>query len=136
MMLAYYGDAVIELMVREKLLLNGVADTGEANAISHRYVTLESRSDAFFRIEPLLTESEASVYRRGRNHSSRTPKHGSAAQYHRATGMEALFGFLWLSGSFPRAAELFAAAFPDSPYGSGGFAAADSVTENKDNGET
>lgn len=116
MMLAYYGDAVMELLVREKLLTSGVANIGAANRMSKNYVTLEAQSDAFSRVEDKLTDWEASVYRRARNHSSRTPSHGSAAQYHRSTGFEAVFGALWLAGEEARARELFAAAYPpDNP---------------------
>ena len=105
----------MELMARERIIRSGVADVGRANAASKRYVTLEAQSDAYARIEPLLTESETAVFRRARNHRSRTPNHGSAAQYHRSTGMEALFGYLWLSGGYDRARELMDTAYPEIP---------------------
>ena len=113
LMLAYYGDAVIELMARERIIRSGVADVGKANAVSKRYVTLEAQSDAYARIEPLLTDGETAVFRRARNHRSRIPNHGSAAQYHRSTGMEALFGYLWLAGGADRARELMDIAYPE-----------------------
>ncbi len=112
MLLAYYGDAVMELLTREKILRSGVGGLAAANRMSRRYITLEAQSDAYARIEDALSEEEKAVFRRGRNHSSRVPGHGSAAQYHRATGLEALFGLLWLKGGEERARELFEAAYP------------------------
>ena len=65
-------------------------------------------SKAMKKIEPLLSETELSVFRRGRNfHTSNTPKSSSGADYHSATGLECLFGFLHLSGNTERINELF-----------------------------
>ncbi len=112
-MLAYLGDAVIELLVRRKLALDGVPNTGEANRLSHGYVTAKAQSEAVGRLEGLLTEREEDIYRRGRNHASKNcPRRSTPGQYHRATGLEALFGRLWLEHEFDRIEELFAAAYP------------------------
>ena len=74
----------------------------------------EAQSDRLEELLPLLTEEENNIYLLGRNHKTKTtPKHSTPAQYHRATGFEAIFGFLYLSGRTERARELFAAAYKD-----------------------
>ncbi len=111
--LAYFGDAVIELLTREHLLASGVTGVGALNQKALRYVRATAQSEALERILPLLTEEETAVFKRGRNnHVSAVPKSATACEYRRATGMEALFGMLWLSHSEARARELFAAAYP------------------------
>lgn len=113
--LAYLGDSVIELLAREALVLSGIPDAARLNTAAAKYVRATEQSRAVERLEPYLDETEAAVYRRGRNigHTS-TPRSASAAEYRRATGMEALFGWLWLGGDagHARARELFALAYP------------------------
>lgn len=111
--LAYMGDAVLELMTREHLLKTSTRrKPGELVTASRRFVTCEAQSDAASRLEPLFTEEEADVFRRGRNAKTHfMPKHGDAIQYKRATGLEALMGYLYLTGRESRAKELFLAAF-------------------------
>ena len=111
--LSYYGDAVLELLTREKLVLSGIGDAGVLNRLARNSVTAASQSAAYERIAGLLTEEEELYFKRGRNHAAPVPKSATAAQYRRATGMETLFAYLWLTGRRDRAAELFAAAFPD-----------------------
>jgi len=113
--LAYLGDAAWELLVRERLVRAGTAHPSEA---SLSYVTAAAQSDALEAILPLLTEEEAAVFRRGRNcvHAN-PPRHATTAQYRRATGLEALFGYLALRGETARMAELFAAAYPEEERG-------------------
>lgn len=110
--LAYLGDAVLEVLVRRRIVEEGTAHPSEA-ALS--YVTAAAQSDALERILPHLTEIEADVYRRGRNcvHAN-VPKKATVAQYRRATGFEALFGYLYLTGDTARTVTLFAAAYPQS----------------------
>ena len=109
--LAYLGDAVYEVLVRERLVRRGVKSP---SVRSLEYVTAGSQSDAAERILPHLTEEEADLFRRGRNdHHSAVPKHAAPVQYRRATGLEALFGFLYLAGEDGRLRELFAIAFPE-----------------------
>ncbi len=111
--LAYIGDAVLELLTRQALLQSGVQNVGSLNAMAKHYVKATKQSDAVERILPHLTETEESVYRRGRNASGiHAPKSASMAQYRRATGLEALFGFLFLEGQNERIATLFSIAFP------------------------
>ncbi len=111
--LAYLGDGVIELLVRERLLGEGLAHPGDLVKASKDFVTLESQSDAVERILPLLTDDENTVYKRGRNVKTHSvPKHGEVVQYRRATALETLFGYLHMAGLEGRKRELFAAAFP------------------------
>lgn len=110
--LAYLGDAAIELLVRERLVALGVSDAGRLNALSRKYVTCEAQSEAVDTIIAILTEMELQVYKRGRNSKSGTPpKYGSVAQYRRATGFEALMGYLHIEGMEERKRELFSAAY-------------------------
>ena len=110
--LAYLGDAVIELMVREMLLSKDTGDVGKMNKIADGLVRATYQSQAMDRIMPLLTEEEIAVFKRGRNtHSHTVPKSAKVSEYRKATGMEALFGFLHLEGRRERLSELFAIAF-------------------------
>lgn len=111
--LAYLGDAVIELLTRERLLAAGYASAKSLNAHARDYVTAPAQAAAMERILPLLTEQEEAIFRRGRNigHTN-TPKHATVAEYRAATGMEALFGYLHLVGDEARAKALFSAAYP------------------------
>ncbi len=101
--LALVGDGVYELMVRERLLCEANRSAGELHRLAVSLVRAEAQADAMKRIEPLLTEEESAVYRRGRNaHTSRT-----GSDYHRATGLETLFGYLYLKGDGDRIRALF-----------------------------
>ena len=115
--LAYLGDTVWELWVREMLVKRN-ARSPSVEALD--YVTAKAQARAAARILPLLTEEEADLYRRGRNvgHSN-LPKSATLAEYCAATGLECLFGWLWLAGRRERAGELFALAFPREETGSG-----------------
>ena len=113
--LAYLGDAVLELLVRETLLEEGIRLPKELNLAAKSFVTLEAQSDATEKLLPLLCEEELAVYKRGRNAKPHTvPKHGERIQYNRATGLEALFGYLYKSGKEARLRELFVLAFADA----------------------
>lgn len=107
--LAYLGDCVYELYVREHLVKS---NSNRASVESLKYVTAHVQSGVVEKILPLLNEEEESAYRRGRNlgHSS-TPKSSTVGEYRRATGLEALFGWLYLMGRHDRLRELFDAAF-------------------------
>ena len=107
---AYLGDAVFEVLVRERLVKEGVKSPSVKSLES---VTAAAQSAAADRIESLLTEKEKDVFRRGRNdvHTG-VPKSASPAEYRRATGFESLFGYLFLTEQTKRASELFDTAFP------------------------
>lgn len=112
--LAYIGDSVIELEVRALLLSKGLYDSKDLNREALKFVKASAQSKAFELIEPLLSDEELSYYKRGRNtHTSKTPKSATALEYRRATGFEALFGFLYLSGNKERITELFLLAYAD-----------------------
>ncbi len=106
--LAFVGDAVYGLMVRERLLLKANRPAGQLHTLSVGMVNARAQAKAFACIQPVLTDTELSVFRRGRNaHPGHTPKHQSEGDYHCATGLEALFGWLYLSGEQERLCELF-----------------------------
>lgn len=112
--LAYLGDSVLEILVRERLVITGAKNP---SVESLKYVTAPVQSDAFAKIEGILTEKETDMFKRGRNcvHSGNVPKKSTPAQYRRATGLETLFGYLYLSGQSQRIRQLFASAFPEIP---------------------
>ena len=111
--LAYLGDAVLELLVRERLLEMGYTTAKALNANALNFVRASAQAAAMERISPLLTEEEEGAFRRGRNigHTN-TPKSATVAEYRNATGMEALFGYLHAGGQHERVRELFEIAYP------------------------
>ena len=112
--LAYLGDAVFEVLVRRRLIEEGHSRPKDLNKEALKFVTAVSQSEALGRVLPLLNEEESDVFRRGRNASGiSAPKSADALTYRRATGLEALFGWLYLTGREDRARELFDSAFPD-----------------------
>ena len=105
--LAFVGDAYFGLLVREELAKTE-RPIGELHSLSVKLVNANAQAEGFKVIEPLLTENELAIFKRGRNlHTHNTPKNSSVAQYHAATGLECLFGYLKLSGETNRAQELF-----------------------------
>ena len=106
--LAHMGDAVYELLVRTWLCVHGKATGRGLHQAAIELVRAEAQALGAERIRPLLTEREAAVFRRGRNaHPHTVPAHASRAQYSGATALEALFGWLYLTGQRARADELF-----------------------------
>ncbi len=105
--LSFVGDAVYGLYVRTALAQVN-RPSGELHRLSVKLVNASAQAKAFYILEPELTESETAVFKRGRNfHTSNTPKNSTGKEYHIATGLECLFGFLYLSGETQRADELF-----------------------------
>lgn len=106
--LAYVGDAVFELFVRLTVLTDGNAPVNRLHKKAKNIVNAKAQAAIYFKIAPLLTEEEESVFRRGRNAKSHTtPKNMDLMDYRHATGLEALFGYLYLKGEKERALELF-----------------------------
>lgn len=102
--LAFVGDGVYSLMVRERLLSQANRPVNDLHRLAVAEVRAEAQAAAIKRILPLLTEQEEAIFKRGRNaHTAR-----SGADYHNATGLEALFGYLYLSDRIDRVRELFA----------------------------
>lgn len=111
--LAYLGDSVLEICVRERLVREGLSSSATLNKRALDFVRASAQAQAMKNIFPLLSEEENAVFHRGRNigHTN-TPKSATVAEYRAATGMEALFGYLHLAGRSDRIAELFEAAYP------------------------
>lgn len=106
--LAHLGDGVFELMVRSWLCLHGKATNKGLHRATVYYVAAPAQAKAAENIIPVLTEEEQDVFRRGRNTSPHTvPKAASREEYQTATAVEALFGYLYLSGRTERLNELF-----------------------------
>lgn len=105
--LAFMGDAVFEIFVREKLVCEGNRSVKKLHAGSVEMVRCDAQAKAVEKILPLLTEEEQDVLRRGRNaHPMHTPKNSDAVTYHIATGFECLMGYLYLKGELDRLKEL------------------------------
>ena len=95
--LAFTGDAVFSLFIREMLVCDANRPVGELHRLSVQSVKASAQAEAVRKIMPLLTEKELEVFKRGRNaHTSHTPKNQSGCDYHYATGFEALVGYLYL----------------------------------------
>ncbi len=112
MTLAYLGDSVMELYVREKLILSGITRAGELNERAHEIVRASGQARAYRLVEHMLTEEEADYFRRGRNSGHlNPPKSASMSEYRTATGFEAVLGYLYLSGQSERIKEILYAAY-------------------------
>ena len=110
--LAYLGDCVIELKVREHLVESGISGSGNLNRASLSFVKASAQAQAMRRLIPILTEEEAAIFKRGRNMSGgNVPKSATMSEYRTATGMEVLFGYLHIEGKTDRIEELFALAY-------------------------
>lgn len=106
--LAHVGDAVFELLVRSWICAHGDTTARKMHRDTVSYVSAPAQAAFVEKLLPLLTEEENALYRRGRNvHPHGVPKRASPGEYARATGLEALFGGLYLSGQTKRANELF-----------------------------
>ncbi len=106
--LAFLGDAVYSLLVRQMLSFEENKPTGKLHKQSIKYVNAAFQAQMIRELLPLLNENEEAVFKRGRNaHSSHPPKNQDAADYRYATGLEALYGYLYLCGETARINELF-----------------------------
>ena len=99
MALAFLGDSVYEVMVREYLLRAANQPAAKLHDQKVQLVCAGFQAAAADRLLPVLTENETGVYKRGRNANNTVPRHTSAQDYHKATGLEALFGYLHLSNA-------------------------------------
>jgi len=106
--LAYLGDAVFELLVREMLLQKGII-FHDLNSHAKDYVTAVAQSRMYHKIFPILTEQEQDIMKRGRNlNSSSRAKSARVSEYRHATGLETLFGYLHQQGNLTRVRNIFA----------------------------
>ena len=112
--LAHMGDCVFELLVRSWLCAHGKATSANLHKATVSYVSAPAQAKQMDRMLPLLTEEEAAIYRRGRNaHVHGVPKAATPGEYARATGLECLFGALFLTGQTERVNELFVSTMED-----------------------
>jgi len=106
--LAHIGDAVFELMVRTWLTTRGTVTAKRLHSRTVAFVSAKAQAQAAGRILPNLSEEELGVFKRGRNsHVNSVPRGSTYEEYHTATGIETLFGYLYLSGRIDRLHELF-----------------------------
>lgn len=114
--LAYLGDAIYDFRVREALVRRGgkVRDL-HREAVAH--VCAHAQSQALLRVMDRLTEEERAVVRRARNAHQSPPRNADRAEYHRATALEALIGYLYVTGRTTRMRELLDAAMGDLDEG-------------------
>ena len=109
--LAHMGDGVWELLCRGYLCSKGEKTVAQLHRDTIALVKAPAQAEFAEKLLPLLTEQEAAYYRRGKNsHVHAVPKGATPAQYAKATGLEALFGALYLAGQTERLNELFHAA--------------------------
>ena len=101
------GDTVYDMLTREYLVCEANRPVGELNKRKVQLVNCETQSRAIKELMPTLTDEEIRVYKRGRNaFTKNTPKNADIADYHAATGLEALFGYLYLNNETKRLNEL------------------------------
>ncbi len=108
--LAFVGDTVFDLFVRETLVCQANRPVNKLHKEATKMVKAQAQAEAAQKILPLLSEEEMSVFKRGRNaHTNHKAKNASEGDYHYATAVEALFGYLYLKGEIDRLRELFSA---------------------------
>ena len=118
--LAFLGDAVYSLYVRERLVRSGTGKAADFQRAASKVVSAKGQSAFLERVLPLLTEEENEIYRRGRNAKKPTKsKNASAIEYCRSTGFEAVLGYLHLTGQKERLGVLFAMIEDDDLQGVG-----------------
>lgn len=106
--LAFLGDTVFDLLVRSELICEANRPVNALHTTASKKVCAHAQAEAVRHIMPMLTEDELAVFKRGRNaHTGAIPKHASSADYHYATGLESLFGWLYLKGEAERIHQLF-----------------------------
>ena len=112
--LAYIGDGVYELVIRTILVKKGNCPVNQLHKKPRSLVKAGAQSKMMELLEPDLTEEELAVYKRGRNaHSPTMAKHATMADYRRATGFEALMGYLYLKEDYSRIVELVRKGIPE-----------------------
>lgn len=104
--LAYVGDCVCELYIRTYLIKDSNQNVNKLHKTATKYVCCKGQADFYEKIKDLLTEEEESVFKRGRNTKSHVPKNSEMSDYRKATGVEALMGYLYLKGEKQRACDL------------------------------
>ncbi len=101
--LAYIGDGIFDLVIRSVVVGRGNTRANELHCRTSRIVKAQTQAKLIESVLPQLTDEEADVYRRGRNaHSATIAKNASMSDYRKATGLEALLGYLYLTDQFER----------------------------------
>ena len=107
--LAHVGDGVYELLIRGMLCQTGHSAVMDLHRSTVALVKAQAQAEVAGKLLPMLGDEEHAVYNRGRNAKvNSVPKHADISQYHAATGLEALFGWLYLQGRIDRINQLFA----------------------------
>lgn len=110
--LAYIGDAIYDLVIRTVVVERANRSANQLHKMTTKYVNARTQAKMIEALEEYLTEEEAAVYHRGRNAKSYTSaKNASIAEYRKATGLEALFGYLYLQDKTDRLLLLVCLAF-------------------------
>ncbi len=113
--LAFIGDAVFTLYVREKITFSSDFKAGEAHRLASREVNARAQAALAVKLLPLLTEEEERVFRRARNaKKTSSAKNYSVSDYNKATGLEALVGYLYITGNRDRLNALLAAGYAET----------------------
>lgn len=111
LVLAFVGDSVHHLIVRSRLACNTTAKTGQLHILASKEVKAVTQADMIDKIMDELTEDELSVYKRARNSKMNTmAKHATCGEYKKASGFEALMGYLYLTAQHERLEYLYAKA--------------------------
>ncbi len=106
--LAYIGDAVFEIFARSKVVKENNSNVNKMNSLTREYVKAVNQAKMFHKAMEIATEEEQGVLRRGRNaKANHNAKNASVGEYKHATGLEALFGYLYLTGQIDRLEEIF-----------------------------
>ena len=106
--LAFLGDGVWGIMVREYLTISEKCKADKLHERNIEMVNATYQANAIKKLLPLLNEDETTMFIRGRNtHTAHTPRNKSKSEYHAATGLEVLFGWLYINGNTDRIKELF-----------------------------
>ena len=107
--LAFVGDTVYSLYVRERLALSGCGKVSQLQKVAAQVVSAKGQSEFLERLLPQFNEEEAEIFRRGKNAKKGTKsKSASSLEYNRSTGLEAVLGYLYLTGQEDRIRELLA----------------------------
>lgn len=116
--LAYIGDTVYDLFVRTYLVETRPGSVHELHLLSSSLVSAAGQASAYFRVEPMLSEEEKDIFRRGRNaHSGTVPRNAKVGEYRLATGLEALIGYLFCTGQEARIGELMEVILKEKIHG-------------------
>ncbi len=106
--LAFIGDTVYDLLVREEVICNANRSANDLHTLAVKQVKAPAQAQAITAIMDELTEEELAVFKRGRNaKTAHVAKNASTCDYHKATGLEAVMGYLYLSGKLQRIKELY-----------------------------